>query len=187
MVQFYSQYIPSLSTILAPLNALRKTGARFVWTLECDRAFKRLKSELVSRRVLCHFDECKQVVLATDASQYGLSAVILHTFNDGSDRPILYAQIEREALAIVFSVRRFEKFLYGRKFLLRTDHKPLLKIFGPHTEMSGTALGRMQRWSLFLGSFDYEIEYIRGVDNSAADGLSRLPVTDQGKTLDANV
>ena len=82
------------------------------------------------------------VKLAADASQYGLGAVIPHVFPDGEERPITfalrslsksenYSQIDKEALALIYRVRKFHTYLYGHKFTLVTDHKPLTSILGP--------------------------------------------------------
>ena len=86
-----------------------------------------------------------------------------------------YSQIEREALAIVFAVRRLHQYIYGRRFTLRTDHKPLVKIFGRHESLNKTAASRLQRWAVILAEYDYDLEYIRGKDNVVADCSSRLP------------
>ena len=149
--------------------------------------------------MLAYFDEALPVGLSTDASNIGLGAVPYHIYPDGTERPIQYAsktlnsaernyaQIEKEALAIIFGVKKFQKFLYGRHFHLRTDHKPLVKIFGPHNETSGTALGRLQRWALYLGSFDYEIQHRPGLENATADSLSRLPIAETSPTIDGSV
>ena len=199
MVQFYSAYIPNLSSTAGPLNALRRKGTLWKWTPRCEQAFQTLKLDLQSRNVLAYFDENVEVGLATDASEYGIGAVLFHIYPNGTERPIQYAsktlnsaernyaQIEKEALALIYGVKKFQKFLFGRRFTLRTDHKPLIKIFGPHSETSGTALGRLQRWALYLGSFDYEIEHRPGSENAAADGLSRLPLPDETPTLDSSV
>ena len=106
-------------------------------------AFQNAKKALTSSPVLMHYDPALPVSLATDASAYGVGAVISHTLPDGAERPIAfasrtlifseshYAQIEKEALSIVFEVKRFHTYLYGRQFTLLTDHKPLCTIFGP--------------------------------------------------------
>ena len=87
-----------------------------------------------------------------------------------------YSQADKEGLAIVFGVRRLHQFVFGRHFILRTDQKPLVKIFGEHVGLSSTVAARLQRWALILSRYDYHIEFIRGCDNVVADCLSRLPV-----------
>ncbi|XP_073964383.1 uncharacterized protein [Choristoneura fumiferana] len=100
----------------------------------------------VINKVLAHYSPELPLVLTTDASSVGVGAVISHTWPDGTERPIAYAsrvlnkaeksysQIEREALAIIYGVKKFHQYLYGRKFVLRTDHKPLVTIFGDKPE-----------------------------------------------------
>ena len=70
-------------------------------------------------------------------------------------------QIEKEALALVFAVRKFHRFVYGRRFTLLTDHKPLLSVFGSKKGISAHAANRLQRWELILLAYDFEIEYRR--------------------------
>ena len=88
-----------------------------------------------------------------------------------------YSQIEREALAIIFAIKRLHMYLYGRQFCLRTDHRPLLKIFGEHSRLPATAVSRLQQWAVILSEYDYSIEHIKGSSNAIADCLSRLPMT----------
>ncbi|RXN16207.1 putative protein K02A2.6-like protein [Labeo rohita] len=111
-----------------------------------------------------------------------------HTLPSGEEKPIAfasrtlskaeqnYAQIEREALAIVFGVRKFHQYLYGRKFTLFTDHRPLTTVFGPQNGIPSMAAARMQRWALLLSAHNYTIEYKRAEHHANADGLSRLPL-----------
>ncbi|KAJ8375556.1 hypothetical protein SKAU_G00061360 [Synaphobranchus kaupii] len=87
-----------------------------------------------------------------------------------------YAQVEREALSIVFGIRKFHQYLFGRKFTLLTDHKPLRTILGPHTGIPAFAASRMQRWALLLSAHDYDIKYRKSELHGNADGLSRLPL-----------
>ena len=86
-----------------------------------------------------------------------------------------YAQIEREALAIIFGVRKFHQYLYGCAFTLFTGHKPLTSILGPKTGIPTLAAARMQRWALILSAYQYNIMYRNSKENANADAMSRLP------------
>lgn len=186
MVMYYGKFLKNISTIMYPLYALLKKGAKFEWTDECNKSFCRVKKMLLSSEVLAHYDPVLPLVLTTDASSVGVGAVIAHQMPDGSERPIAYAsrvlneaekaysQIDKEALAIIYGVKKFHQYLYGRNFLLKTDHKPLVSIFGPKTGIPTMAASRMQRWAVILSGYDYDIVYIKSEDN-VADALSRLP------------
>ena len=89
-----------------------------------------------------------------------------------------YSNIEREALAIVFVVRRLKQFLLGRRFTLQTDHKPLKYLFAPHEEIPKTASARITSWAIALMGIDFELKYKPGEQIRHADGLSRLDFDD---------
>ena len=139
LVNYCSKFLPDLASILAPLYSLLQK--KWVWKKPQENAFHAVKELLRSSRVLVHFNEKLPLILACDASSYGLGAVLSHRMPDGSDRPIgfvsrtlsvterRYSQLDREALAIIFGVKRYHQYLYGREFELRTDHKPLIYIF----------------------------------------------------------
>ena len=91
MVNFYGKFIPDLASKMRPLYELLKDGQDFVWSADCEKAFCLAKEELMSKRVLVHFDPKKEIVLSVDASPYGLGAVLSHRMKDGSERPIAYA------------------------------------------------------------------------------------------------
>ena len=135
---------------------------KWKWTAECETAFQTLKQQLTSTPVLVHYDVQLPIKLACNASAYGIGAVISHVMPDSSERAVAYgsrslskseqnySQLEKEALAIIFGVKKFHKFLYGRPFALVTDHKPLVTILGPRSPIPTLAAARLQRWALLL-------------------------------------
>ncbi|XP_063535549.1 uncharacterized protein K02A2.6-like isoform X1 [Cydia strobilella] len=184
-VNFFGRFIKNLSLILSPLYKLLKKEAEWHWSKECGESFAQVKQLLAGAKVLRHYDPSKRLIATCDASPRGVAAVLTQIGPDG-ERPVAYAsrtlnsaeenysQIHREALGIIFCVKKFHQYLYGRHFTLRTDHKPLVSIFGPHTGIPTMTASRMQRWAIILSAYDYEIEYVNTKDN-CADGLSRLP------------
>ena len=155
LLNYYGKFIPNLSTMIHPLNALLGQGRKWNWTQECANAFKAAKQSLTSDSVLVHYDPQLPLRLAGDASCYGIGAVLSHQYPDGSERPIAYAsrtllpseknyaQIEREALSLVFGIQKFHQFIYGRSFTLATDHKPLTTILGGRKGIPAIAAARM--------------------------------------------
>ena len=191
LLNYYGKFIPNLSSILHPLNQLLREKQKWNWTKECTEAFQQAKDQLTSSKVLTHYDPKLPITLAADASAYGIGAVISHTYPDGSERPISfasrtltpsernYAQLEKEALSLVFGVKKFHQYLYGRNFTLITDHKPLTAILGPKKGVPSLAAARLQRWALLLSAYTYEVQFKHTEAHGNADGLSRLPLNDQ--------
>ena len=186
-IQFYNKFLPNLATITEPLHRLTKTGVPWSWGKEQADAFLKLKDLLGADTVLAHFDPSLPIGISCDASDVGVGAVLFHRYNDGSERPIAnasktltttqrgYSQIQKEALAIIFALNKFHQFLYGRCFILVTDHKPLLALFGPTKATPALAANRLARWALMLSQYEYSIEYRKTSDHGNADALSRLP------------
>jgi len=188
LVNFYSRFIPNSSQLMFPLNQLLQKGVKWEWSEQCKKSFEDIKSVLSSSSVLAHYDPSKPLVLECDASPHGIGACLLQQDSQGNFRPVVYvsrslapaernySQIEREALAIVFAVKRLKQYLLGRHFTLRTDHKPLVKIFGEHSQLPAVTAARLQRWAVALSEYNYSIQHINGLDNVIADCLSRLPI-----------
>ena len=186
LVSHYSAFVPEMHQLRGPLNELLVKDHHWTWSLECQNAFDTLKTILCSDLLLTHFNPELEIVVAADASDYGIGAVISHIFPNGSEKAVAhasrsitkaernYGQIEKEALAIVFAVKRFHKMLYGRRFTLLTDHKPLLAIFGSKKGIPIYTANRLQRWATILLGYDFNIKY-RSTDKiGQADALSRL-------------
>ncbi|XP_026065967.1 uncharacterized protein K02A2.6-like [Carassius auratus] len=198
LVNYYHKFLPNLSTVLHPLNALLQTKTQSKWSDSCEQAFQETKRLITSDVVLTHFNPSMPIRLACDASPYGIGAVLSHKFPDGTEKPIAfasrslttaernYAQIDREALSLVWGVKKFHHYLYGQRFTLITDHQPLVSIFNVRKGVSAMASARLQRWSLFLGAHQYDIEYKGTKLHGNADGLSRLPLklTEESKAMD---
>ena len=187
-INYYSRFLPNLQSLCTPLHQLTKNATRWVWSKESDRVFQHLKQLLSSKDTLVHYDEALPLVLMTDASDNGVGAVLLYRLSDGVEKPVAFASrtlmdrekrysvIDKEALAIIFGVTKFYQYLYGRRFILQTDHKPLERILGAHQEIPKMAANRLQRWAITLSAYDYDLEYIKGKHNLLADPLSRLPL-----------
>jgi hypothetical protein len=184
MCGFYSRFIPSYSSTCAPLYDLLKKDTAFEWTDEAETAFQTIKKILSDAPVLATFNAKWPIIVSTDASQTGLGACLIQNV-DGEEKIVSYASRtlsecekryavgELEALACVFACERWHLCLYGRKFLIRTDHKSLISLLT--TPGSGRKPMRYSRWYARLLRYTFEIEHVAGQDNVMPDMLSRLP------------
>ena len=178
----------NLSIEMKPLYNLLKYDASWVWSEDCERVFNLAKRMISGDNVLVHYNPQLPLILGVDASPYGLGAILSHKMPDGSERPVAfasrtlsaaeknYAHIEKEGLAIIFGIKKFHLYLFGRKFTLITDHQPLTRIFGPKNGIPSLAAARMQRWATVLSGYDYDIVYHSSKQNANADFLSRMPI-----------
>ncbi|XP_062374782.1 uncharacterized protein K02A2.6-like [Sardina pilchardus] len=188
LVNYYGKFLPDLSTVLAPLYRLLHKDSPWKWQQAQEEAFRHVKRLLHSERLLVHFDPDRDVILSCDASPYGVGAVLSHRMEDGTEKPISYvsrtlsaaekgySQLEKEGLAVVFAVKRFHHYLYGRPFTIFTDHKPLMGLFSEIKGIPPMASARIQRWALTLSAYQYHIVYRAGSENANADAFSRLPL-----------
>ena len=188
LINYYGKFIPNAATTLNPLNNLLHKDVKWKWSKDCQKGFLLAKEKLTSSKVLTHYNPVLPIRMAADASAYGIGAVIAHILPDGSERPVAfasrtltkneknYAQVEKEALSLIFGVKHFHSYLYGRKFTLVTDHKPLTAILGPKRGIPSLAAARLQRWAWTLSAYHYDIEFRPTGKHANADGLSRLPL-----------
>lgn len=177
---YYRKFIKNFAKIAQPLNNLLKKDTPFIWNPLCTRAFEELKEKLINPPILQYPDFSREFILTTDASGVGISG-ILSQGNIGSDLPIAYGSrslskseknystVQLEALAVVHFTCYFRPYLFGRRFKIVTDHKPLQYLFNSKDTNS-----MLTRWRIKLSDYDYEIIYKKGTENTNADALSRM-------------
>ena len=180
MIRFYRRFIPNCSRIASSLYKLLKKNAKFEWAEAQENAFCHLKSKLTQQTILQFPDFTKEFVLTTDASNQGMGAV-LSQGPVGRDLPVAYASrslnsaelhystSEKKLLSVVWAVKYFRPYLYGRKFTIVTDHRTLVWIMNVKDPGS-----RLKRWRIQLAEYDYEIVHKSGSQNANADALSRI-------------
>ncbi|CAC5420629.1 unnamed protein product [Mytilus coruscus] len=158
MLNYYNRFLPNLSHLLKLLHVLLQKDTKWSWEKEQEKAFIESKQLLKSTSVLVHFDPKKKLILACDASLYGVGAVLSHKMDDGSDKPIAYTSqtltsakknysvLEKESLAIIFGIKKFHQFLYGHPVTIITDHKLLIGLFREDKPIPTMDASRIQRW-----------------------------------------
>lgn len=180
---YYRRFIRNFAEITNPLNKLLRKNTPFKWSEECENSFATLKSKLISPQILQFPDYEKDFIIITDASKLACGAVLAQV-HDGFELPVAFASkaftkgesnkstIEQELTAIHWAVNHFRPYIYGRKFTIRTDHRPLIYLFSLKNPSS--KLTRM-RWD--LEEYNFEVEYIKGKSNVLSDALSRIQIT----------
>lgn len=170
ILNYYGRFIPNLSTELKDLYKLLGKNVKYEWSEVCEKSFNRVKQLINQNNILELYDPNKPIVVAADASPYGVGAILSHLVN-GVEKPVLfasstlseaeknYSQIHREALAVIFAVKKFNKYIYGHKFTLCSDSEALKEIFNPHKGTSQVAASRLQRWAVILSIYDYTFEH----------------------------
>ena len=181
LLNHYHRHFQNFADTLEPLHNLLRKGVKWEWTEKEQTSFEKAKLILNETKFLVHYDPQKPIILACDISPYGIGAVLSHYMLDGSEKPVTfasqtlsqternYSQIEKEALAIIFAIKKFHQYLFGKRFILLTDHKPLLGLFSEKKGIPNMAAARMQRQAILLSAYDYTLKYQSGAENSNAD------------------
>lgn len=185
LLGYYRKFIRDYAKLTKPMTKYLKKEIDFNNNdPQFIEAFEKCKKILIADPILRYPDFSKRFILTTDASNYALGAV-LSQIHETKDHPVAFASrtlnkheinystTEKEALAIIWAVEKFKPYLYGNKFTLITDHKPLIFI------KNSTKNQKIIRWRLDLENYDYDVTYKTGKTNVVADALSRK--------IDANI
>lgn len=180
LASWYRRFVPNFSSIVAPMTNLLRKHQPFVWTEECSKALTTIKNSLVSAPILACPDFSKHFYLQTDASDFGLGAVLTQMDDTAGEKVICYLSrsltkverrysiVEKECLAAVFAIEKLRGYLEGTRFTLITDHFSLKWLFSIKDP-----IGRIARWAVRLQQYDFNIEHRSGRENVVADALSR--------------
>lgn len=178
---YYRRFIRNFADLAHPISSLTKKSVKFIWTDACEKSFIQLKNALISPPILKYPDFEKEFKVIVDASSLGCGGVLTQSYN-GVDMPVTYVSktfkkgeinkpvIEKELIAIHFALTTLRPYLYGRKFVVKSDHKPLIYLYNLRNPAS-----KLTRLRLDIEEFNFDIEYIKGSDNVVADALSRIP------------
>lgn len=184
MANYYRRFIKNFATITKPLSELTRKRVEFLWSDQCEQAFQQLKNAISSPPVLQYpkFEEGNEFILTVDASDIGCGCVLSQA---ADDLPITFISrtfkkaeknkptIEKELLAVHFAITSLRPYIYGRKFTVRSDHKPLIYLYSLKNPAS-----RLTRIRLDLEEYSFDIQHIPGKDNVIADALSRISIDD---------
>ncbi|KAL0556583.1 hypothetical protein IC582_005097 [Cucumis melo] len=165
---YYRRFVKDYGTLAAPLTQLLKTGA-YQWNGEAEAVFEKLKKAMMTLPVLAmpHFNLPFEI--ESDASGFGVRAVLTQC-----RRPRVRPVYERELIAVVFVVQRWRPYLLGRKFTVKTDQRSLKLLLEQRVIQP-----QYQKWIAKLLGYSFDVVYQPGLENKAADALSRIPPTVQ--------
>jgi hypothetical protein len=181
LISYLRSLIPKVSTLMAPLDALRnEKSLDKIWNNTHENAFNNLKKALLNDTVISYPDLNHPFCVATDASNVGVGATLYQIINgdikyismmakslSSSERN--YSATKRELLAVVYALKKFHKYLWGNHFTLYTDHKALTYL---HTQKIANAM--MINWLDIILQYDFKVVHLPGIDNILPDTLSRL-------------
>ena len=176
---YYRKFIKNFAQIAGPLHVLTEKTKTWQWSTQCEAAFNSLKEKLLSPPILSFPQFDKTFILDTDASQEGVGAVLSH---EGQEQVVAYAsrvlsKAERqycatrwEMLAVVWAIKNFRPYLWGRRFVVRTDHSSLRWL-----QSFKDPEGQVARWLEILSEYNFTVLHQSGRKHSNADALSRMP------------
>jgi len=186
MVNQFMKFVPGLATLNEPLRQLLRKDTVWRWDNPQANAFQQIKDKLISAETLAHYHPNRRTIIAADACQYGLGAVMMQIDDAGNRRPVCYASrsltdaetryavIEKEALAATWACEKFSDYILGMRFTLESDHKPLIPL------LSTTDLAKMPprilRFRLRMMRYSPDVVHVQGKTQITADTLSRAPV-----------
>ena len=192
LVKQLGKFSSNISELSKPLRELLRLKRAWLWGPEQERAFACIKEELVKPTILTLYDPNAEVKISADASSFGLGAVLLQR-TEGEWKPVAYAsrsmtpterrysQIEKEALATTWACEKFSDYVLGRKFVIESDHKPLIPLF--NTKHLDSLPPRIVRFRLRLAKFNYWVYHVPGKLLFTADALSRAPMPEMEEGL----
>jgi hypothetical protein len=174
LVGYYRKFVHNYDTVAAPLTALLKKDG-FTWDDTAVAAFSALKAAVTSAPVLAMPDFTQPFVVECDASSHGFGAVLVQAGHPVAffSRPVAprhraLAAYERELIGLVQAVRHWRPYLWGRRFVVKTDHYRLKYLLDQRL-----ATIPQHQWVGKLLGFDFSVEYRSGATNVVADALSR--------------
>ncbi|GFX40575.1 retrovirus-related Pol polyprotein from transposon 17.6 [Trichonephila clavipes] len=189
---WFRRYIQDFSKTSRPLSYLTKKKVQWQWGFDQQNAFQTLKNCLTTPPVLKQADGTQRYIIRIGASNYALGADLLQ--GEGSDEhPIEYASrlltpaernystTEREALAVVWALKKFRGYIEGMEITVASDHQPLKWLLNLKSPT-----GRLARWALEIQSFNLKVQYIPGKANVVADMLSRSVTQEEESFCEAN-
>lgn len=187
MTSWYRRFVESYADVAEPLTRLLRTSQRWNWGPEQQTAFDGLKYALATAPVLIFPNFNERFKLQTDASGFGIGAVLTQTV-DGEEKVVSFASrtltdaekgwtvTERECLAVIWAIRKFRCYLEGYSFTVVTDHSSLQWL----RNLKETTGGRLTRWALEVQSYDFDVVHRKGALHKVPDALSRMYEDEQG-------
>ncbi len=181
MIRFFRNHIQGFPTIAAPMTNLLAKEIPYIWGLEQQQAFERLKQVISTMPVLVHPDFNWPFILYTDASKEGLGAILAQERQDKRIHPVTFISYKNnchernylitdlEGLAIFWAVKKLKRYLRGTPFTIVTDYSALKYIFIKEEILEE----RRGWWMIYLQQFDFKIEHKVGKKMSHVDYLSR--------------